>query len=161
MEDVAPRSKSQSELHLFHSLSLSSLSLSHSPLSLSLGARTRLLGFNKARIALPPSLSLPAYSLPTHLHHLPPLGTLSLTTLSLTTCMRAALLFACTHVWLADKFAVFDLRSDDAHPKTIHEAGEKGNVNFIMRQVERTIDFDINQRVRTFGLLEFQPLCVR
>lgn len=43
------------------------------------------------------------------------------------------------------KFAVFGL-VDEEPPKTFHEAAEKGNTNMLVRMIERTIDFDINQR---------------
>eukprot|EP00877_Chromochloris_zofingiensis_P009255 jgi/Chrzof1/4583/Cz14g19050.t1 len=48
---------------------------------------------------------------------------------------------------LKHKFAVFDL-VEDAPPKTFHEAAERGNTSVIMRYIERTIDFDINQKDR-------------
>jgi hypothetical protein len=57
-------------------------------------------------------------------------------------------MFACRLIAeFASKFAVFEL-SDEPAPKTFHEAAEKGNLSMLMKFIERTIDFDINQRVR-------------
>jgi len=42
---------------------------------------------------------------------------------------------------------VYDLVEDRAEaPKSIHEAAERGNTNWCVRAIERTIDFDVNQR---------------
>jgi hypothetical protein len=58
-------------------------------------------------------------------------------------------MFACRPpAEFASKFAVFEL-SDEPAPKTFHEAAEKGNLSMLMKFIERTIDFDINQRVRS------------
>jgi len=40
-----------------------------------------------------------------------------------------------------------DLKAVGA-PKSIHEAAERGNTGFIVRAIERTLDFDINQKAR-------------
>lgn len=46
-----------------------------------------------------------------------------------------------------NKYAVFDLVEDNqAAPKTIHEAAERGFTGVIVRLVERNVEFDINQR---------------
>ncbi len=42
---------------------------------------------------------------------------------------------------------MYDLVESPA-PKTFHEAAEQGNTGMIVKTIERTIDFDINQRVR-------------
>lgn len=44
------------------------------------------------------------------------------------------------------KFRVYDL-IDDGPPKNIHEAAERGDATYIVKLIERTIDFDINQQV--------------
>lgn len=45
------------------------------------------------------------------------------------------------------KFAVYDL-IEDQPPTTFHEAAEKGAIKFLIRMIERNVDFDINQRDR-------------
>lgn len=47
-----------------------------------------------------------------------------------------------------EKFAIFESDNDSkSPPKTIHEAAEQGNTNWVLSAVERTIEFDIDQRV--------------
>eukprot|EP00775_Hariotina_reticulata_P002654 gene2655-2953_t len=46
------------------------------------------------------------------------------------------------------RFAVYDL-VDEAPPKTFHEAAERGDTAYIIKVIERTIDFDINQQDKT------------
>ena len=48
-----------------------------------------------------------------------------------------------------DKFAVYDLVAVGP-PQNIFEAAERGNVGFITRCAERTLEFDINQRGRQY-----------
>jgi hypothetical protein len=40
---------------------------------------------------------------------------------------------------------------DEAPPKSFHEAAERGDTTYIIKVIERTIDFDINQQVRVGG----------
>jgi hypothetical protein len=47
------------------------------------------------------------------------------------------------------RFRVYDL-VEDAPPKNFHEAAERGDTNYIVKAIERTIDFDINLTV-SFG----------
>eukprot|EP00882_Tetradesmus_deserticola_P025893 GHRQ01028479.1.p1 GENE.GHRQ01028479.1~~GHRQ01028479.1.p1 ORF type:complete len:129 (+),score=16.87 GHRQ01028479.1:349-735(+) len=44
------------------------------------------------------------------------------------------------------RFRVYDLVGD-APPKNIHEAAERGDTHYIVKAIERTIDFDINMIV--------------
>eukprot|EP00882_Tetradesmus_deserticola_P006660 GHRQ01007013.1.p1 GENE.GHRQ01007013.1~~GHRQ01007013.1.p1 ORF type:complete len:195 (+),score=75.21 GHRQ01007013.1:144-728(+) len=46
------------------------------------------------------------------------------------------------------RFRVYDLVGD-APPKNIHEAAERGDTHYIVKAIERTIDFDINMTDRT------------
>jgi hypothetical protein len=45
------------------------------------------------------------------------------------------------------KFAVYDL-VESKPPKNFFEAAEAGDCDMLIRMIERTLDFDINQRVR-------------
>lgn len=45
------------------------------------------------------------------------------------------------------RFRVYDL-VEDAPPKNFHEAAERGDTNYLVKTIERTIDFDINMTVR-------------
>lgn len=44
------------------------------------------------------------------------------------------------------RFRVYDL-VEDAPPKNFHEAAERGDVTYMVKLMERTIDFDINEQV--------------
>lgn len=46
----------------------------------------------------------------------------------------------------AGRFAVYDLM-EDAPPKNFIEAAERGDNNYIVKVIERTLDFNINQTV--------------
>eukprot|EP00879_Flechtneria_rotunda_P004851 GHRR01005125.1.p1 GENE.GHRR01005125.1~~GHRR01005125.1.p1 ORF type:complete len:196 (+),score=77.08 GHRR01005125.1:170-757(+) len=48
----------------------------------------------------------------------------------------------------SSRFKVYDLL-EEAPPKTIHEAAERGDCSFIVKTIERTIDFDVNQQDKT------------
>jgi hypothetical protein len=50
------------------------------------------------------------------------------------------------HAESLGKFPVLET-TEEAPPKNLHEAAEKGQTNMAVRMIERTIDFDINQRV--------------
>lgn len=54
---------------------------------------------------------------------------------------------------LAARFAIYDLKGPARDelalpPKTIFEAAERGDASWIQNLVERTVEFDIDQRVR-------------
>jgi hypothetical protein len=49
------------------------------------------------------------------------------------------------------RFAVRDLE-EEAPPRSFMEAGERGDTNFIVKAIERTLDFKINQAVRAHGV---------
>ncbi|WIA13754.1 hypothetical protein OEZ85_007304 [Tetradesmus obliquus] len=46
------------------------------------------------------------------------------------------------------RFRVYDL-VEDAPPKNFHEAAERGDTNYLVKTIERTIDFDINMTDKT------------
>lgn len=46
-----------------------------------------------------------------------------------------------------NKFSVYDL-VEEAPPRSFHEAAERGNTKFLIRTIERNIEFDINQKDR-------------
>lgn len=51
------------------------------------------------------------------------------------------------HIYAAEsKFAVYDLVENKA-PKNFFEAAEAGDSDMIIRMIERTLDFDVNQKV--------------
>mmetsp|Transcript_550 Transcript_550/g.1483 ORF Transcript_550/g.1483 Transcript_550/m.1483 type:complete len:169 (-) Transcript_550:187-693(-) len=47
---------------------------------------------------------------------------------------------------MPSKYPILDSLSAVHEPKNLHEAAERGDVNFIRDVIERTVDFDVNQR---------------
>eukprot|EP00878_Enallax_costatus_P003965 GHUV01004186.1.p2 GENE.GHUV01004186.1~~GHUV01004186.1.p2 ORF type:complete len:191 (+),score=59.06 GHUV01004186.1:313-885(+) len=48
----------------------------------------------------------------------------------------------------SSRFRVYEL-VEDGPPKNFHEAAERGDVTYMVKLMERTIDFDINEQDRT------------